>query len=381
MYRLHLSFFFLSCLALYSCSSGKKSFEQGDYYQAVLKSVSRLRQNPSHRKSRETLKQSYPLAIETFERDAKNAISSDAEFKYREAFRSYEKINRLYEEIRRSPGALRVIPKPIEYYTRVGTLKEQAAEESYDAGITALEKDTRNDAKEAYYRFKDAQEFVNDYKDITAKLEESKDRATLKVIIEPIPVPIQYDLNSDFFQKKIERYLKRPSQSLFFVDFYTPHEAETEQLPQVDHFLRLQFDEFALGKAETSRVTESVKRDSVVVGTVKRKDGSKENVYRTVKATVTTYTKSLPSEGSLSLEILEGNPSTSIKRQTFNGSYVWTSKWGVFKGDERALSDEQKRTCKRKEKATPSTQQMFESMSDPIYRNLTRSINAFYASY
>jgi len=32
------------------CSSGKKSLEHGNYYDAVLQSVSRLRQNPNQKK-------------------------------------------------------------------------------------------------------------------------------------------------------------------------------------------------------------------------------------------------------------------------------------------------------------------------------------------
>ena len=346
-----------------------------------MKSVSRLRQNPTHKKSRETLKQSYPLAVETFERNAINAISADVEFKYREAFRNYEKINFLYEEIRRSPGAMRIIPNPVDYYTKVAQLKERAAEESYEAGVEALEKDTREDAKEAYYRFKDVRGFVSEYKDVRDKLEEAKFKATLKVVVEQIPVPTQYNLSAEFFQNKIESYLHKPSRRNPFVRFYTPYEAESEQLPYVDHFLRLQFDDFALGDSHTEKVIESVSKDSVKVGTVKLKDGTKQAVYSTVHAKVTTLTKSLRSHGVLSMEVINGSTNAVLKNQKFRGQYVWNAKWGYYKGDERALTDEQVRICKRKEKSPPSPQQMFVAFTDPIYNNLTRSIGSFYSSY
>jgi hypothetical protein len=64
------------------CSSGKKAYERGDYYEAVMKSVTRLRQNPDHSKSQETLKNAYPLAVEFFETQAKNDIASNALFNH-----------------------------------------------------------------------------------------------------------------------------------------------------------------------------------------------------------------------------------------------------------------------------------------------------------
>lgn len=381
MHRIIYALFFLTSLTFFSCTSGKKAFEQGDYYQAVIKSVSRLRQNPTHKKSRETLKQSYPLAVETYERNAVNAISADVDFKYREALRNYEKINRLYEEIRRSPGAMRIISNPVDHYTKVAQLKEQAAEESYEAGVLLLEKETRADAKDAYYRFKDVQSFVAEYKDVDEKLEEARFKATLKVVVEQIPVPTRYNLSAEFFQNKIEEYLHRPSRKHFFVRFYTPYEAESEQLPYVDHFLRLQFDDFAVGETRTEKVTESVSKDSVKVGTVELEDGSKRPVYSTVRAKVTTLTKSLRSHGLLNMEIIDGNTNAVLRNQKFNGEYTWTTQWGYFRGDERALTKEQLEVSKREERSPPPPQEMFIAFTEPIYRNLTRSISSFYASY
>jgi hypothetical protein len=40
---------------------GQKAYERGDYYEAVMQAVNRLRQNPDHDKSKEALKNAYPL--------------------------------------------------------------------------------------------------------------------------------------------------------------------------------------------------------------------------------------------------------------------------------------------------------------------------------
>ena len=139
---------FVTLIVLFSaCSSGKKAYERGDYYGAVMKAVNRLRQNPDHNKSMETLKEAYPLALEYYESQAKNEIASNSDFKWKNAIQSYSYLNQLYEQIRQCPGCLRVISNPRNYYAEIGPLKEKAAEESYAAGITALMKGTRADAK------------------------------------------------------------------------------------------------------------------------------------------------------------------------------------------------------------------------------------------
>ena len=44
-----LLYFALSIFVLSGCSSGKQALERGDYYESVLKSISRLRKNSDHK--------------------------------------------------------------------------------------------------------------------------------------------------------------------------------------------------------------------------------------------------------------------------------------------------------------------------------------------
>ncbi|MEJ2005799.1 MAG: hypothetical protein P8X57_12775, partial [Cyclobacteriaceae bacterium] len=158
-------FFFFAVLILGSCSSGKKAYESGNYYEASLTAINRLRQNPDHKKSRQTLRASYPLAVETIEKETKNRLASNAPFKYRSVLLGYQRINNLNEQIQRCPGALAVISNPINYSTKIPEMKERAAEESYAAAMDALARNTREDAKNAYLLLSDVQEYIPGYKD------------------------------------------------------------------------------------------------------------------------------------------------------------------------------------------------------------------------
>lgn len=370
----------VAIVTLTGCASGKKAYERGDYYEAVMLSVSRLRQNPDHTKSKEALKNSYPLAVEWLQTDANNQIASNSPSKWRNAIASYDKLNQMYESIRQAPGALKVIRDPKSYYAEIGPLKEKAAEESYNAGIDALMKGTRDDAKRAYFNFADAQSFVPGYKDVVEYLDKSKFEATLKVVVEQVAVPARYSLSGDFFQDKVEEYLYQNYPDRGFIKFYTPEEAKNVNLPKVDQYLRIQFDDFSVGNTTINEKEETVKRDSVKVGEAKI-DGKTVPVYNTVSAKLITTRKEVVSRGLLSMIVVDGKSNGVLTHKKFNGEYSWVSTWGRFNGDERALTDQQLAMCKRREQQPPVAQDLFLEFTKPIYNQLIPALQGFYRNY
>ena len=375
----HLLVFTL-IVVLSACSSGKKAYERGDYYSAVMKAITRLRQNPDHSKSVATLQDAYPLAVEYFESQANNAIATNTAFKWKNAIQSYNSINQLYEQIRQCPGCLRVVPNPKNYYAEIGPLKEKAAEESYNAGITALMKGTRNDAKQAYYNFADAQSFVPGYKEVIDYLDKAKWEATLRVIVEQIPVPNRYNLSGGFFQDKVEEFLHTNYNEMSFIRFYTPTEAQSEQLEQADQILRIQFDDFSVGNTTVKEKEETLSRDSVKVGEVKM-EGKLVPVYNTVKAKLTVTRKEVLSNGLLSMVVMDARTSGILAHKKFPGEFLWVNSWARFNGDERALSNQQLALCKQKEVQPPDAQDLFLEFTKPIYNQLIPALRGFYQNY
>jgi hypothetical protein len=362
------------------CSSGKKAYERGDYYGAVMKSISRLRQNPDHSKSAETLKGAYPLAVEFYETQASNEIASNSPYKWKNAIQAYDQINSMYEQIRQCPGCLRVVRTPKNYYAEIGPLKEKAAEESYNAGIAALMKGSREEAKRAYFNFKDVQAFVPGYKDVIEYLDKAKFEATVKVILEQIPVPARYNLSGGFFQDKIESYVHSNYSDQDFVKFYTPREAKSMKLAKADQIMRIQFDDFSVGNVNLKEKEETVTKDSVKVGDVKV-EGKTVPVYNTVKAKLTTYRKEVVSSGLLSMIIVDAKSNGVLTHKKFNGEHAWVNTWARFNGDERALTEQQLLLCKQKESQPPVPQELFLEFTKPIYNQLVPAIRGFYQNY
>ena len=109
--------YMITVLVVSACSSGKSTFERGNYYEAVISSVNRLRKNSDHKKSVETLRQAYPMAVTFYEDRAQTAIATSEPFKWSQVVNAYTTINHMYDEIQRCPGALRVIPSPVNYFS------------------------------------------------------------------------------------------------------------------------------------------------------------------------------------------------------------------------------------------------------------------------
>jgi hypothetical protein len=363
-----------------ACSSGKKAYERGNYYESVMQAVARLRQNTDHKKSLETLRNAYPLAVKNLEDKAKNQIATNAQFKWKNAILSYNQINNMYEAIQQCPGCMAVVPNPVNFYNQVGELKQKAAEESYNAGITALMKGTRNDAKNAYFLFSDVNAFVPGYQDVQDYLDKAMAEATLTVIIEQIPVPNRYNLSGGFFQDKVEEFLHSNYQPNSFIRFLTPTEAQKINLERADQILRIQFDDFSVGNTKLSQKEETVTRDSVIVGEVVV-DGKKIPAYNTVKAKLTTYRKEVVSQGLLSMVVVDAQTNGVLSHQKFNGGYTWVSNWASYNGDDRALSQQQLAMCKQKETQPPVPQELFLEFTRPLYDQLIPGIRRFYSAY
>ena len=371
----------ISLLAFNSCSSGKKSLQRGNYYDAVIKAVNRLRSKPNQKKAQETLRNGYPLSVDWFLDQSKNLMASNDPHKWRNVVYNYEKINQMYEAIRRSPGALNVIPNPKNYYNELVESKNKAAEESYDAGLLALNSNTREGAKQAYFNFVEADRFVPGFKDTRNRMEEAKYYATLKVVVNQIPVPtLRYKVTADFFQEKVQEFLNSYNTNEF-VRYYSPREAEVENLEHPDQVLKIQFQDFVVGQTHVKETVENLVKENVKVGELEIAKDSVVDVFGEVKAKLTTFHKEVISSGVLNMLIVNAHNQEVLSSENFASEFVWFTEWAYFNGDERALSKEQLAICNKKEVPPPPPQDLFIAFTGPIYNQLTQRIRGFYSRY
>ncbi len=252
-------------VGVWGCSSSKKTFQAGNYYSSVMQSVSKLRKSPNNKNSREALSKAYPLAVDQFLGEINRMKNGHDRFKNGKIVDSYKMLNNMYDEIKRSPAALEVIPNPQDYYGQLKYHSIEAAAERYKAGEEALAMGTRPYAIEAYDHFVHADLYEPGYQDVRNKIEESLYHATLKVLVDQVPVPtMQAGLSAQFFQDQIELFLFN-YQGNPFIRFYS---TKDQNLTEPDQILVLQFDDFVVGQMNnTERIIETSK-DSVVLAQI-----------------------------------------------------------------------------------------------------------------
>lgn len=370
----------ISGLILLSCSTGKKAYERGDYYNATLLAVNRLRNNPDSKKAISALNDSYPMAIKYYQGKVDNALRSNSQFKYSETVDYYERMNYLGDEISRCPAALKLFPDVQSYASELARAKELAAEEQYNEGLRNEQINSRISWKDAFYNYQQADCYVPGYKDINERMQQAKSNATVKVIVEPIPVPRSYQLTSDFFLNRIMESLTN-SKASEFTAYYSPESAESAGITHPDQLLRMNFDEFVIGQVYDKETVRELSRDSVEVGTVTLSDGTKKKVYNTVKAKFTTYRRELNSNGVLDVTIIDFPLNKVISQRKFPGQYTWFTEWGSFNGDERALSKEQLALCDKRPSPPPRPQDLFVEFTRPIFNQVTPFLSDFYRKY
>ena len=234
-----------------SCTSGKSAYEKGNYDEAVLKAISRLRKNTNNKKASQTLMESYPLTISWHQDNINRAKQSNNDFKWERVITEYRQVNNLYDQLNRCPACLRLVNNPVHYVSELNDARERAAGIRYQRGDELLTRarsnHNRSEAIEAYRHFEIACNLMGEYKDARDKLAEAKFIATLKVVVEPIPAQRSLQISHEFFENKILEFVES-MQVNEFVQFYSFTEAKNIGLDQPDQIIQLQFDDFVLGQ-------------------------------------------------------------------------------------------------------------------------------------
>jgi len=110
-----LTVFAILIIIISSCSTGKNALKKGDYYEATIQSVNRLRSNPDSKNARETIEQSYPMALDYYRQKIEQLSASSSPYKFISIVENYTKLNNLAYEISRCPAAFNIV-KPVVYF-------------------------------------------------------------------------------------------------------------------------------------------------------------------------------------------------------------------------------------------------------------------------
>src|SRR5215203_4605481 len=92
-----------SLILLYSCKSASKSYQKGDYTEAIERGVKKLQKDPNDYETRELVKNSYAYTVNDHEDQIRILSNSKSDTRFAQIYQQYNLLQNLYVTIRQSP--------------------------------------------------------------------------------------------------------------------------------------------------------------------------------------------------------------------------------------------------------------------------------------
>jgi tetratricopeptide (TPR) repeat protein len=367
--NLYAASFILYSILLFSCKTAEKMYQRGNYDEAVELAAKKLSKKPGDASLLETLQSAYRFAVQDHESRIRNLSNSSDPLKYEGIYHEYLSLQRLYESIRRSASIFDIV-QPADYSAYITTYKEEAANARYERGLSLMDNNTRKGYKDAWYEFERALSLKPGDLLIQQKMDETYEQAVTNVIILPLTrygyqySSYQFDMNN--FNYDVLRYLNTNNNNRF-IRYYSATDTRNSNL-RVDNAVEMRFSDVNVGRYRDQRSTREVSKQIVAKEIVYSKD-SVVKEYITVKAKITTTTRTLQADGLLQATIRDHNDRW-VWSDTYRGDYSWIATFTSFTGDERALTDDDKRLMSQKEQYPPSNDEIIRIIMNEI-RNKT----------
>jgi len=381
--RKYIYFFLISLLFLNACSTGQKSLDQGNYYDAIMKAASRLSSDSDNRKASQVISEGYPMAVIYYQEEIDKVLTGNDPFKWRRTLEIMQTVNQMSDEIRRIPAARKLVPTPKNYTSEMTNVQNRAAQEFYDAGVDALSRKTRETAKQAYFHFLNADGLVRGYKDTQQKMLMSKDLATVKVVVEQIPVNGKFEYSAQFFYDNVFQMLNERFQEKDFVHFFSPEQAEQAKLKFPDMVLQMGFYDFFIDRPQHSEEQQELNKQVEEKYQVKISKDSTVTRVRMIpkKGKIKILTDQVASGGLLELKAVEFQSQKIVFTDKIPGQYMWQNKYGIFVGDNEVLDKEHINILNNKMIMPPPAQDMFVLFTKPIFNQLADKLTNYFRQY
>ena len=370
------SFIFLCTIFVFSCKSAEKLYNKGRYDEAVMLAAKKLQKKPGNAELLNVLQDAYRFAVNGHESNIRNLANSNSDLRWEHIYSEYQQLQALYEAIRRSPSVYDIV-QPTDYSSYLATYKEEAGNARYERGLELMDQDNKQSYRQAYSEFQKALALKPGDLSIKQKMQESYENAVTNVVIQPLNrfgyQYTNYDFDYRNFNYEILRYLNNNKGQ--FVRYYSPSEARSGHL-KTDNSVEMRFSDVNIGRYRDQRSTREVSKQVVSKEIVISKD-SVVREYTTVKVKIITTIRSINADGLLQATVRDYYD-RRIWNDTYRGEYSWTYSFATYTGDERALSDEDKKLINQREQWPPSNDEIIRIIMEEIQRKAQCGISDYF---
>lgn len=362
---------------LFSCRSAKKLYEKGHYDEAVELAAKKLQKDPDDAGLLNTLREAYRFAVDDHEsRIRANAVSSN-ELKWEWNYYEYASLQRLYDAIYRVPDVYKII-LPTDYSTTLTMHRERAGEVHYEKGLALMQRYDKASYRDAYREFQTTLGFIPGHTDAMLKSNEAFEYAVTNVVIVPMQqdggfVYSNYRVGETNLDDDIINRLKQNSGNEF-VRYYSAWEARGKNI-RADKEISLQLVNMDIARPRERETSRKVSKEVVVKETVYRPDSIVKQ-YAKVTATIYRTEKQLYSNAQLRVTVRDENGRHDWT-EIYSSTHNWSTSYSRFNGDERALSEEDKKQVNQRRDIPPSERDIIHCMLEEISNNALYGVRTY----
>lgn len=379
-WKFYTMIFFVAAVVITGCKSAGKLYQKGNYDEAVQVAVNKLQKKPNDRELQDILVRAYDYAVADHEARINDYLAGSSDLRWEWAYNEYVSLQRLYDAIFRAPSVFDIV-HPTDYTASVREYAYKAAEVHLDRGISRMNENTKPAFREAYYEFQAADRFRPGDAEIRQHMDEAYNLALTRVILMTADYSgyqfSSFSPSTSGFSADLLQALQQNSGNPF-VRFYSSWDASNRDIIP-DEVIELRFTGLKLGHIEDQKKITEVSKDVVV----KEKIYSKDSVvkeYKKVKARITTTTRTVYSEGTLAFGVRDGN-GRWLMTDNIVGTNRWVNVFSTFTGDERALSEEDRKLLGHDKELMPREENIIRDITNDIYGRLLTRLRNHYSRY
>ena len=358
-----------------SCRSTKSTSVQmlpGE--KGIVELVNRLKANPRDKAASESLETGYTEWLNGIRQSGEDLRKPAAE-RYLAKADEWESVKRVHDLIKSNSAALEAVPAPYDPISEIRTYREFAAREYYDQGMNYMRYQNRVYAEKAYQEFAKADKIVPGYMDVKQRMSEAQQMSIQTVVVRPVNYynnPFSYwGFTNDWLQNRMVMDLNAFSGRN--LRFYSEWEASSRRI-QVDKVVDLQFRELFVGPVTSNSQTfqRSAQIDVTGSGNTLTKPTS-----QTVTATLYVTTRTMVNNAVLEMRIMDRATGRTTFTDRYPGNYTWKSVTASYKGDKRALTQEDLRLISNSMNASvPNRNETAERLINDCYNLMLSRIKS-----
>ena len=367
-------------LLLANCKSASKLYDKGNYDDAVQVAAKKLQKDPNDPQLQSVIKDAYHYAVMDHENKIKNYSASDNELKWEWMYNEYSALQNLYNTIFRTPSVFEVV-HPTDYSSDLSNCGSKAANVHYNRGMDWMNHNDKQSFKTAYKEFQTGLSFDRGNSTIQNALNDAYNAALTRVIIIPASdfgfTYSSYNYQLQNYANEIIRNLQYNSGSEF-VKFFSSEEAQRMNVVP-DEIIETHFTQLNIGSIRDNYATHDISKDVVVKEMVYSPD-SVIKQYARVTARITTTQRKMISEGDLGV-VAHDNIGRVLWSDNVVASESWSTEFSSYTGDERALSDDDKRVINKTQDIPPRQEDVISCIKESVYSNFITRVRSHYSHY